>query len=302
VTAQKAAPSETHGAREAFVYRPIAVDPLLMMLIVLVAIVTTIGLPITLFDRPEYDLVRTLGPAGAALCLSPLLALALLALLARPTEFRVDERGIQLPVPRLLALLGRRQLVRFDEVRNAFLTSVEFTGAKLSPFASSAGTVLHIGIGIETKDGRTHTVRFTPSHLMVGTADPKLCLEAREAVRARLAETGRPLVTDPPEKDERALSAILEEAQRPLLPFPVIVSSFFVIPLLALLVLHSTAVAGIGPDPLRWALAGGIALAPAAAMFRAAFRHNARREAAINEIAKLREWEEQRRSEQGPAH
>ncbi|HLF07386.1 MAG TPA: hypothetical protein VI893_09505 [Thermoplasmata archaeon] len=279
-----------------FVYLPNAVDPLLMMLIILIAIITFIGLPVTLVDRPEYNLIGQFGAAGAALCLGPLIALVLFAFLARPTEFRIDADGMTLPVPRLFAALGRRSFVKYGEVRNAFVTSVETTGAKFSPFASSAGTVLHIGIGIETVDGRTLTVRFTPSHLMMQTADPALCLEARGAVRARMALLGRKLINDPPKRDEATLASLLDQAQRPLMPFPIIVASFFVVPLLAFLMLFATGLAGLSPDLLRWVLAGGVALLPVALMFRSAFRRNARREGTINELAKRREWEEERKS------
>jgi len=291
--AEESSEGKPAGDAASFVYRPNAVDPLLMMLIVLIAIVTFIGLPVTLVDRPEYNIIGQFGAEGVALCLSPLIALVLVAFFARPTEFRVEESGMTLPVPRVLAALGRRPVVRYEDVRNAFVTSVESTGAKLSPFASSAGTVLHIGIGIETVDGRTHTVRFTPSHLIIQTADPGLCLLALDAIRVRLVRHGRKLVNDPPELDEAALASLLEEAQRPLMPFPLIVASFFLVPLLAFLVLYATGLARLSPDLLRWVLAGGVALMPVVLMFRSAFRRNARREQAINEIAKQRGWAEQ---------
>jgi hypothetical protein len=283
-------PSET---RPYFVYRPGAVDPLLMMLMVLVALVTAIGIPASLLDRPEYNLIAAFGPAGAALCLSPLLVLVAIALLARPTSFEVRDEGVLLPVSRAAALLGRRRLIPYEEVRNVYVTSVEFAGAKLSPFASSAGTVLHIGIGIETVDGRTRTAKFTPSHLMMSTADPALCLEALEAIRKRVARLGRPLVLDPPDQDEATLAGSLDEARRPLLPFPVIVASFFVLPILAFAVLFITAQLGGLPEPLRWATALIAAGSPAALMFDRAWKRNSRREAAINRTAKARAWAEQ---------
>jgi hypothetical protein len=276
-----------------FIYTPSAVDPLLMMLIILVAIVTLIGLPVTLVDRPEYDFIGALGPAGAALCLSPLLALALAAFLLRPTQFRVGKEGMRFPVPRVLASTGRAPLVRYEDVRNAYVTAVESAGAKLSPFASSAGSVLHLGIGVETRDGRTYVAKFTPSRLAPDAPERALCLQAIEAIRARMGALGRPLVQEPPRLDEQTLARNLEAAQRPLLPFPAIVASFFVLPLNAFVVLYVTGAAGLSPEVLRWALAAAAAAAPALLMLHRAFERNARRDEAINEVAKHRTWQEE---------
>ena len=162
-----------------------------------------------------------------------------------------------------------------------------------STFPAEAVHTGRIGIGIETVDGRTHTVRFTPSHLIIQTADPALCLQALAAIRVRLARIGKKLINDPPARDGATLASLLEEAQRPLMPFPLIVASFFLVPLLAFLVLYATGLARLSPDLLRWVLAGGVALMPVVLMFRSAFRRNARREQAINEIAKQRGWAEQ---------
>src|SRR5881409_859271 len=132
------------GRHVAFEYRPIPVSPMSVALVILLALVTFVLGPIA--SPPE------LWPIGG-LCFLPFSLLALFVLLSRPSPIRIAAEGIEVSLPLWRRLLGARRYFPWDEIVNVYPASYEISGAFLSPFASSAGTLVHTGIALETASG-----------------------------------------------------------------------------------------------------------------------------------------------------
>ncbi len=159
----------------------------------------------------------------AAYALPPLILLgAFVAFL--PSPIRIHEGGIAPSRP--LLLRWRRPFLPWDEVAACYPASYDVTGAFVSPFASSDGKVTQTGLGVETRDGRTETVRFTPTRFSLGVQRSRGYKEAVEVVRALFVERGRPMVPDSPRYTEEEKERMLREARKPFLPFFAIVFLF----------------------------------------------------------------------------
>src|SRR6058998_3719331 len=140
-----------------YAYRPIPANPMTVAVLLLGLVVTFVIGPIA--AGPEG-----LWPLGG-LCFVPL-ALVLAAMVAfKPSPTFVFENGMEISLPLWRRILGERRYHAWSEIRDVYPRSYEVAGSFLSPFASSAGTLVHTGIGLETNGGRRLLVRFTPGSI-----------------------------------------------------------------------------------------------------------------------------------------
>src|SRR2546422_4635855 len=170
-----------------FEYRPIPVTPMSVALLILLGLVTFVLGPIA--SPPE------LWPIGG-LCFLPFGILVAFVLLTRPSPTRIFAEGIEVSLPLWRRLIGSGRTFAWDELANVYPASYEVSGAFLSPFASSAGTLVHTGIGLETVSGRRLVVRFTPGAIRAFRGETEGYSKAMQAVREVLRARGRPLVTN----------------------------------------------------------------------------------------------------------
>jgi hypothetical protein len=154
----------------------------------------------------------------------PLLAtLAFLALMW-PSTTRIHEDGIAPSRPLLLRWL--RPFVRWDDLAAVYPSSYDVTGAFVSPFASSDGKVTQTGLGLEWPDGRTETVKFTPTRFAQTSRRSRGYREAYSVVVDLYARRGKPLVPAAPIYSSIERDAMLAKAREPFLPFFAIVFLF----------------------------------------------------------------------------
>src|SRR5438046_8658939 len=106
--------------------------------------------------------------------------------LFKPNPTYVFENGIEISLPLWRRMVGRPRYIPWSDVRDVYPRSYEVAGSFLSPFASSAGTLVHTGIGIETKEGRRILIRFTPGSIRVFRAEYRGYQEAMRVIRDRL--------------------------------------------------------------------------------------------------------------------
>src|SRR2546428_13117237 len=129
-----------------YAYRPIPANPMTVAVLLLVLVVTFGIGPIA--AGPEG-----LWPLGG-LCFVPLGLVLVAIAVFKPSPTFVFEDGIEISLPLWRRLAGGRRYYRWSEIRDVYPRSYEVAGSFLSPFASSAGTLVHTGLGLETPDGR----------------------------------------------------------------------------------------------------------------------------------------------------
>jgi hypothetical protein len=165
-------------------------------------------------NRPELYLLYAL----------PLLATAAIFVALWPTTTRIHEDGIAPSRPVILSWL--RPFVRWDELAAVYPSSYDVTGAFVSPFASSDGKVTQTGLGLEWPDGRTETVKFTPTRFAQTSRRSRGYREAFSVVLDLFERQGRPLVPRAPVYSAADKAAMLAKAREPFLPFFAIVFLF----------------------------------------------------------------------------
>ncbi len=258
-----------------FEYRPIPVSPMSVALLILIALVTFVLGPLA--SPPE------LWPLGG-LCFLPFLVLVAFVLLSRPSPTRVYAEGIEVSLPLWRRLLGSKRFYTWDDVANVYPASYEVSGAFLSPFASSAGTLVHTGIGLETVAGDRIVVRFTPGVIRAFRGETEGYVRAMEAVREVLRARGRSLVTRVQRYSDEEVRAMSEEARQPLLGMAAIVLAFLIPPAIVAAVFL---VLGTGPVPLGIAVIG--AALPPAISIALTYGRSRRRSALLSELSKFQE-------------
>ena len=227
-------------------------------------------------DRPEIYLLYA----------APLLAtLAFLAALW-PSKTRIHELGIAPSRPLLLRWV--RPFVRWDELAAVYPSSYDVTGAFVSPFASSDGKVTQTGLGLEWPDGRTETVRFTPTRFAQTSRRSRGYREAYAVVCDVFGRRGRPLVPSAPVYTEAERKAMVAKAREPFLPFFAIVFLF-------------ASAAPVAWLLLRLGLPVGVALpvalvAPLATSLRS-WAKSRQRNRLLDLLSKSAQFERQRRTE-----
>ena len=207
----------------AFAYRPIPVTPMSVALLILLGIATFVLGPLA--SPPE------LWPLGG-LCFLPFGLLLVFVVLSHPSPTRIYTEGIAISLPLWRRLLGSTGTFMWDEVVNVYPASYEISGAFLSPFASSAGTLVHTGIGLETGAGKRYVVRFTPGTIRAFRGETAGYAKAMPVVREVLHALGRPLVTRVKRYSDEEVRAMAEQARQPLLGMASIVLAFLAPPIL----------------------------------------------------------------------
>ena len=261
--------------RLVFEYRPIPVSPMSVALLILIGLVTFVLGPLA--SPPE------LWPLGG-LCFLPFLVLVGFVLLSHPSPTRVYAEGIEVSLPLWRRVLGSRRSYAWDEVANVYPASYEVSGAFLSPFASSAGTLVHTGIGLETVAGDRIVVRFTPGVIRAFRGETEGYVKAMDAVREVLRARGRSLVTSVRRYSDEEVKGMAERAREPLLGMAAIVLAFLIPPALVAAVLL---ILGTGPGALAVAVIG--AALPPALSIAFTYRRSRRRSALLSELSKFQE-------------
>lgn len=262
-------------------YRPLPATPMAIALLIITASVTLVGLPLAWINRMPGELL--------GLWVAPPLLVTLAILLDRPGPLRLYEKGLELPLPLRRRLLGARTAYAYEEVVNVYPRLYYVSGALLSPFAASAGTVEHLGLGLEMADGTEAILKFTPGvpHFAQGE-DRGYTLVASE-LRSIFRARGRPWVTEVEEYGEEEIRAMKREAARPLMPFFVIVAAFFA-PAVLLPTLHQLLLSlGATVGALELALLLGVGLSPTVVMLLTSWARSRRRHRYLKEISKVTE-------------
>jgi len=201
-----------------FEYWPLPFTPMTVAGLLLLAIVTTaapFAFPRELFGWP---------------CFAPLLAAVLYAIFQMPNPTRIYAHGIEVSLPVWRLMLGAHPYIPWAQVRNVYPAAYEISGASMSPFASSAGTLVHTGLGLELADGRRRVAKFTPGSIRTFRGETEGFSHAMAAVREAFAAMGRTLVSDVRSYSDAEILAMSDEARAPLLGLPTIVFAFFIPP------------------------------------------------------------------------
>lgn len=264
-----------------YAYKPIPANPMSVALFLLLAVVTLVLGPIAI--APEG-----LWPLGGA-CLLPL-AIVILAMLAfKPSPTYVFENGLEISLPLWRRLLDQPQYFPWSEIRDVYPSSYEVAGSFMSPFASSAGTLVHMGIGIETKDGRKRLTRFTPGAIRAFRAESRGYQEAMAAIRDRFARHGEPTVTTARSLSNEEVLAMQARAREPLVSISGVFLAFFLPPTIVGVVLWSATLVGASiTTPLTAAAVLAGLLPPATSMVQT-LRRSGRRNEILTELAKFQE-------------
>ena len=260
-----------------FEYTPLPMSPMTVAGILFLAIVTAaapLALPPELFS---------------AWCFLPLPVAVAYAILQFPSRTRIFSNGIEPSRPLWRRIAGGAAHVPWGDVRNAYPAAYEISGASMSPFASSAGTLVHTGLGLELADGRRLTVKFTPGSIRAFRGETQGFTFAMAAVREAFGALGRPLVTDVRAYTDEEVIAMAEESRQPLVGLPAIVFAFFTPPTIAAAVFYCLEFAGVFPGALGTLLAASLAAIPPTASTWYTYRRSRRRNWLFGELAKHEE-------------
>src|SRR6266581_7642524 len=261
-----------------YAYRPIPANPMTVAVLLLGLVVTFVIGPIA--AGPEG-----LWPLGG-LCFVPL-AVVLAAMVAfKPSPTFVFENGIEISLPLWRRILGKRRYFAWSEVRDVYPRSYEVAGSFLSPFASSAGTLVHTGIGMETKAGHQLVIRFTPGSIQAFRADSRGYVEAMATIRDRFARHGERMVTTPRTLSDEEVLAMQARAREPLVSIVGVFFAFFLPPAIVAAVLLIASAARVALTPVVIAAALVVALLPPAASMTRTLRQSDRRNDVLSELAK----------------
>src|SRR2546426_792406 len=143
--------SETRGPL-LYAYRPIPANPMTVAVLLLGLVVTFVIGPIA--AGPEG-----LWPLGG-LCFVPVALVVAAMIVFKPSPTFVFENGIEISLPLWQRIRGARGYYAWSEIRDIYPRSYEIGGSFLSPFASSAGTLVHTGIGFGTNAGEDPFICF----------------------------------------------------------------------------------------------------------------------------------------------
>jgi len=264
-----------------YTYRPIPANPMTVALLLLVLVVTLLIGPIA--AGPEG-----LWPLGG-LCFLPLAAILVAIALFKPSPTLVFEEGIEVSLPLWRRLLGTPVYVAWTDVHDVYPRSYEVAGSFLSPFASSAGTLVHTGIGLETNDGRRLLIRFTPGSIRAFRAETQGYLEAMRVIRDRFARRNARMVTTSKTFTDADVLAMQGRAREPLVRIESVFTAFFLPPSIVIVLLVAFSFAQIAWTPLIIAFVLLVALLPPASSMVRTLRQSERRNAILSELAKYQE-------------
>ncbi len=264
-----------------YAYKPIPANPMSVALLLLLLVVTFVLGPLA--AAPEG-----LWPLNGV-CFLPLAVLLVAIVLFRPNPTYVYEEGIEVSLPLWRRLLGQQRDFRWDEIRDVYPASYEVAGSFMSPFASSAGTLVHTGLALETTDGRRLLVRFTPGAIRAFRAESEGYLGAMESIRNRFARHGKPMVTSAKTFTDAEVLEMQRAARQPLVSIAGVFLAFFLPPTIIGIVF--LAAIALGAPITAWlALAAVLlALVPPATSMAATLRRSERRNEILTELSKFQE-------------
>src|SRR5437660_11528512 len=212
-----------------YAYRPIPANPMAVALLLLVLVVTFgIG---PLVAGPEG-----LWPLGG-LCFAPLAVVLLAMALFKPNPTYIFEDGIEISLPLWRRMAGGPRYIPWSNIRDIYPRAYEVAGSFLSPFASSAGTLVHTGIGIETREGRRILLKFTPGSIRAFRADTQGYLEAMAVIRDRFTRRGERMVRTSKGFSDAEVLAMQSRAREPLLRIEGVFTAFFLPPSVVIVLL-----------------------------------------------------------------
>ena len=264
-----------------YAYKPIPANPMSVALLILLLVVTLVLGPIAAAPEGWWPL--------GGLCFLPLGLLLLEMALFKPNPTYVYENGIEISLPLWRRLLGEQKDYRWEEIRDIYPASYEVAGSFMSPFASSAGTLVHAGIGLETVHGRRLLVRFTPGAIHAFRAESEGFLGAMGAIRERFARRGEPMVRTAKTFTDAEVLEMQAQAREPLVSIVGVFFAFFLPPTIVGAVFVAATALGY-PLTAPLALAAILlALVPPAFSMAATLRRSERRNAILSELSKFQE-------------
>ncbi len=264
-----------------YAYKPIPANPMSVALLLLLLVVTLVLGPLA--AAPEG-----LWPLGG-ICFLPLGLLLLGIALFKPSPTYVYENGIEISLPLWRRLLGEPRDYRWEEIRDIYPASYEVAGSFMSPFASSAGTLVHAGIGLETVRGRRLLIRFTPGAIRAFRAESEGFIGAMAAIRERFARRGEPMVRTAKAFTDAEVLAMQARAREPLVSIVGVFFAFFLPPTIVGAVRVGATALGL-PISAPLALAAILlALVPPAFSMASTLRRSEERNAILSELSKFQE-------------
>ena len=264
-----------------YAYKPIPATPMSVALLILLLIVTLVLGPLA--AAPEG-----LWPLGG-ICFLPLGLVLLAIVLFRPNPTYVYENGIEISLPAWRRLLGEQKDFRWEEIRDIYPASYEVAGSFMSPFASSAGTLVHAGIGLETVHGRRLLIRFTPGAIRAFRAESEGFLGAMAAIRERFARHGEPMVRTAKTFSDAEVLALQTSAREPLVSIVGVFFAFFLPPTIVGVVYLVAAAAGMAVTVPLALGALVAAFVPPALSMAWTLRRSERRNEILSELSKFQE-------------
>ena len=264
-----------------YTYRPIPANPMTVALLLLLVVVTFVIGP--LVARPEG-----LWPLGG-LCFVPVAIVLGTIALFKPGATRVFEEGIEISLPAWRALRGDLAYYAWSEIRDVYPRSYEVAGSFLSPFASSAGTLVHTGIGLETLDGQRLLIRFTPGSIRGFRSDSRGYLESMEIIRDRFARRSESMVRTARAFTDAQVLEMQARAREPLVPVSGVFVAFLLPPAIFATILIGLIAAQVA---LTVPIVGGailVALIPPAQSMLRTLRRSEQRNVLLSELAKYQE-------------
>ena len=262
-------------------YRPIPANPMSVALLILLGLVTFVLGPLAAAPEGLWPL--------SGICFLPVALVLLAAFLFKPSPTVVYEHGLTISLPLWRRILGDQRDFRWDEIRDIYPASYEVAGSFMSPFASSAGTLVHVGIGLETTDGRRRIVRFTPGAIRGFRAESQGYQEAMAVIRERFKRHGQPMVRTAPRLTDREILAMQAEAREPLASIAGVFFAFFLPPTIVAVAYLLAASAGVGMGLPLVALLTVLAAIPPAFSMLATLRRSERRNEILSELSKFQE-------------
>ncbi len=264
-----------------YAYKPIPANPMSVALVILLVLVTLVIGPVAV--APEG-----LWPLGG-ICFLPLGLLLLGIVLFKPNPTYVYENGIEISLPLWRRLLGKQRDYRWEEIRDIYPASYEVAGSFMSPFASSAGTLVHAGIGLETVHGRRLLVRFTPGAIRAFRAESEGFLGAMAAIRDRFARHDEPMVRTAKTFTDAEILDLQARAREPLVSIVGVFFAFFLPPTIVAAIFVAATALGV-PLSAPLALAAIlVALVPPGVSMAATLRRSERRNESLSELLKFQE-------------
>jgi hypothetical protein len=264
-----------------YAYKPIPANPMSVAILILLLVVTFLLGPIAVAPEGLWPL--------NGICFLPLAGLLLVMLFFKPSPTYVFEEGITISLPLWRRLLGDQKDFGWEEIRDVYPASYEVSGSFMSPFASSAGTLVHVGIGIETKDGRRQLVRFTPGMIRAFRAESQGYAEAMAVIRDRFTRHGQRMVTTAKTFTDPEVLSLQAEARQPLVSISGVFLAFFLPPTIVGALLAAASYGRFDVSAPLVVLAILLAMVPPAASMATTLRRSAERNEILSELAKFQE-------------